>query len=150
MVDAVSWLGITGLGAMSLCLVGCRAQTQDTLLSWAENPSHRWRAVVVQREYFMDGHRDGAPAMYVLLEQADGAPKYENGQEFEKSEVVMKPLRCGPLSVHWTGDLALEVECERCGLALAEAGPHAGTMGPVRVEYSGFPEQSSWETAPTR
>ena len=103
---------------------------------------------MVQRQYFMDGRQDKAPTMYVLLERADGPPDYENGQDFERSEVVMKPERCGPLTVEWTGDLALRVKCDQCGLALAEAGRHAGTMGPVRVEYSGFPERSSWEGSP--
>jgi hypothetical protein len=137
------WAGVTGLP-----LAGCRGQRQDTVLTWAENPSHTWRAAVVQREYFIDGHADDAPVTYVLLDAADGAPNYENGQDFKESQVVMKPSRCGPLSLKWTSDMALTVRCEKCGLALAEAGRHATGMGAIRVEYADFPDRSSWETGP--
>jgi hypothetical protein len=141
---SIALLAAAGLGAC-LGLAGCRGQRQDTVLSWALNPSHTWRATVVQREYFIDGHRDAAPTTYVLLDAGSGAPEYENGQEFTEAEVVMKPSRCGPLRLTWTGDESLEVRCEKCGLALSAAGRHASGVGKIRVEYAGFPERSSWE-----
>lgn len=139
------YLEIVLVGIAGLVLPGCRGQRQDTVLTWAESPSHTWRAAVVQREYFIDGHPDDAPTTYVLLDAADGPPNYENGQSFKESQVVMKPSRCGPLSLQWTSDTALQVTCEKCGLALAEAGRHATGMGAIRVDYVDFPERSSWE-----
>jgi len=46
------------------------------------------------------------------------------------------------LTVHWTDDNALRIICEKCGLALSALGPHARSMGAVRVDYDDFPEMS--------
>jgi hypothetical protein len=140
---AIFWAALCGLG------VGCRGnQRQDTVIAWVVNPSHTWRATIVLRESFIDGHVDDAPMTYVLLDQGSGAPHYDNGQDFPDAAVVMKSTRCGPLSLKWLDDQALQITCEKCGLALNALGPHPTGVGAIRVDYAGFPEHSSWEPAP--
>jgi hypothetical protein len=133
----------------ALALSGCRgSQPQDTLISSVSNPDHTYRATIVLREYVTDGQVNTSPTTYVLLERSSGSFDYQPGVEFKDSEVVMKPSQCGPLSVKWTDNSALKITCEKCGIALSAVGPHPQGMGPIKIEYDGFPEMSSWETGP--
>jgi hypothetical protein len=130
------------------CLAGCREGPRlDTVLDSALNPSRTYRATVLLRQYRMDGKFDDSPTTYVLLDRNDGSEKYENGQDFKDSEIVMKPSRCGTVNVAWLDDGSLKVICEHCGLALSAVGPHADGMGAIRIVYEGFPALSSWEPA---
>jgi len=133
----------------SLALSGCRGnQPQDTLISSVTNPDRTYRATIVLREYMADGQVNTSPTTYVLLERNSGSFDYQPGMEFKDSQVVMKPSQCGPLSVKWTDNNALKITCEKCGIALSAVGPHPQGMGPIKIEYDGFPEMSSWETGP--
>jgi hypothetical protein len=132
-----------------LTVGGCKGNNrQDTVIASAANPSHTYRATIVLRQYFVEGKIDTSPTTYVLLDTDAGKPDYASGAEFKDSQVVMKPSQCGPLDVQWADDHVLKVVCEKCGIALSAVGQHAGSMGPIRIEYEGFPEMSSWETAP--
>jgi len=127
--------------------VGCKVDTrQDTVLGSAASPSHTQRATIILRQYWVDGKFDTAPTTYVLLDTDTGKPEYGNGQDFKDAQVVMKPTRCGPLSVEWADDRTLKVKCEKCGLALSAVGEHATGIGATRIVYEGFPERSSWES----
>lgn len=129
-------------------LAGCREGPRlDTVLASALNPSRTYRATVLLRQYRMDGKFDDSPTTYVLLDRNDGSEKYENGQDFKESEIVMKPSRCGTVNLAWLDDGSLKVICEHCGLALSAVGPHADGMGAIRIVYEGFPALSSWEPA---
>jgi hypothetical protein len=135
------------LGASFGCLLSCGGnKLQDTLIASVANPSHTYRATIVLRQYFVDGRFDESPTTYVLLDRESESHHYARGVEFKDAQVVMKPTQCGPLSVQWSGDTVLGVRCDKCGLALAAVGRHAESMGPIRIEYDGFPEMSSWET----
>jgi hypothetical protein len=137
------------LVALSLCLWGCQgSQRQDTVISSVSNPSNTYRATILLREYFVDGHLDNSPTTYVLLDRDSGKPTYEAGQDFKDSQVVMKPSQCGPLSLDWKDDNTLKITCEKCGIALSAIGEHARGVGSIQVDYEGFPDMSSWETAP--
>jgi len=141
----------TALIAGSLCaaLTGCHPDTRlDTLVQSAVNPSHTYRATVMLRQYYVDGKFDTTPTTYVLLHPYTATPEYGNGEDFPDSQVVIKPSQCGPLGVEWADDKTLEVICKKCGIALSAVGEHPSGVGAVRVEYEGFPEMSSWETAP--
>lgn len=128
---------------------GCKGNNgQDTVLATAANPSHTLRATVVLRQYFVDGKADTSPTTYVLLDKDTGKPEYDNGAEFQDSQVVVKPSQCGPLTVEWADDRLLKVICQKCGIALSAIGPHPAGMQSIRIEYEGFPERSSWETGP--
>jgi hypothetical protein len=132
-----------------LCLWGCQgSQRQDTVVSSVTNPSGTYRATIVVREYFIDGHLDNSPTTYVLLDKNSGKPEYDGGQDFRDSEVVMKPAQCGPLSLRWDDDHTLKILCEKCGIALSAIGQHARGVGAIQVDYEGFPDMSSWEAAP--
>jgi hypothetical protein len=132
---------------VSLGLVGCKADTRrDTVLESAANLSHTQRATVILRQYWVDGKFDTAPTTFVLLDSDRGKPDYQNGDDFPDSEVVMKPSRCGPLSIQWVDESTLKVTCEQCGLALSAVGGHVSGMGQTRIEYAGFPDASSWES----
>jgi hypothetical protein len=132
-----------------LVLTGCKgAESRDSVLSTVSNPSHTRRASVIQRQFVIDGRVENSPVTYVLLGDDSGAPNYPSGVDFPASDVVMKPSHCGPLSLTWNGDDNLTVVCMRCGLSLAAAGQHASQLGGTRIEYEGFPDSSSWETAP--
>ncbi len=135
-----------------LGFVGCRAgQRQDTVISSATNPSHTYRATVLLREYFVDGHADNSPTTYVLLDKISGdtgGPEYDQGQDFKDSQIVMKPKQCGPLSLHWPDDNTLKITCEKCGLAVSALGEHANGVGAIQVQYEEFPAVSSWEGGP--
>lgn len=96
----------------------------------------------------MDGQVNTSPTTYVLLDRNSGSFDYQPGMEFKDSQVVIKPSQCGPLSVKWIDNSALRITCEKCGLALSAVGPHPQGMGAIKIEYDGFPEMSSWETAP--
>jgi hypothetical protein len=128
-------------------LCGCKDR-QDTVIASVVNPSHTYRATVLVRQYYVDGKVDTSPTTYVLLDKDSGKPDYGNGEDFADSQVVMKPSQCGPLDVQWDDDHLLKVICQKCGLALSAVGQHASGAGSVRIEYEGFPEMSSWETAP--
>ena len=129
-------------------LAGCREGPRlDTVLASALNPSRTYRATVLLRQYRMDGKFDDSPTTYVLLDRNDGSEKYENGQDFKESEIVMKPSRCGTVNLAWLDDGSLKVICEHCGLALSAVGPHADGIGAIRIVYEGFPALSSWEPA---
>ena len=133
---------------LAACFVfcGCRPQDRrDVLVTSVANPSHTYRATILLRQGFVDGNVGTSPTTYVLLDEDSGKPDYPNGVEFRDSQVVMKPDRCGALELRWTEDHALSVICRNCGLALSAVGPHAGAIGPIRIEYEGFPERSSWE-----
>ena len=137
------------LSPVLICFLSCRGnQRQDTVITSAANPSRSYRATVILRQYYVDGKFDDSPTTYVVLDKDSGAAAYANGVEFTASQVVMKPTQCGPLSVKWSGDYALTVVCEKCGLALSAVGPHADGLGPIKIQYDGFPQMSSWETAP--
>jgi hypothetical protein len=84
----------------------------------------------------------------VLLDADRGKADYQNGEDFPDSQVVMKPSRCGPLSVDWVDESTLKVTCEQCGLALSAVGGHVSGMGQTRIVYAGFPDTSSWEAPP--
>jgi hypothetical protein len=128
---------------------GCRGlESRDALLSTAENPSHTRRATVIQRQYVIDGRVENSPTTYVLVSEDRGRPDYPSGVEFPSAEVAMSPLHCGPLTLSWKGDDDLVILCDRCGLSLSAAGQHVDQIGRTRIEYEGFPESSSWETAP--
>lgn len=132
-----------------LSTIGCRTnQVQDTVIASTANPNHTYRATILLREYFVDGHVDNSPTTYVILDENAGKPDYEQGHEFRDSQIIMKPTRCGPLSLKWTGNSALTITCEKCGISLTALGPHAQGMGAIKIDYDGFPEVSSWETAP--
>jgi hypothetical protein len=136
---------------LSACfaLCGCRSHDrQDVLVTSVANPSHTYRATILLRQGFVDGNVETSPTTYVLLDRDSGKPDYPNGVEFRDSQVVMKPDRCGALDLRWTDDHALAVICRNCGLALSAAGPHSGAIGPIRIEYEGFPDRSSWEPGP--
>jgi hypothetical protein len=133
---------------LAACFVfcGCRSQDRrDVLVTSVANPSHTYRATILLRQGFVDGNVGTSPTTYVLLDEDSGKPDYPNGVEFRDSQVVMKPDRCGALDLRWTEDHALSVICRNCGLALSAVGPHAGAIGPIRIDYEGFPERSSWE-----
>jgi hypothetical protein len=133
----------------TLVLYGCRTtDRRDLIVTFAANPSQTYRATVLLRQRFMDGNVDSSPTTYVLLDRDSGKPNYPNGEEFKDSQVVMKPTHCGALDLRWTDDHALKVICKNCGLALSAVGPHAGEIGPIRIDYEGFPERSSWEPGP--
>jgi len=135
--------------SLALSLPGCRNNDrQDTVIASVANPSRTYRATILLRQYYIDGKVDTSPTTYVLLDKDSGKPDYSNGVEFTDSQVVMKPTQCGPLDVQWSDDHLLKVICQKCGLALSAVGQHVGSMGPVRIEYDGFPEMSSWETSP--
>ena len=135
------------LAAVSLASGGCKNNNrQDTVQATAANPSHTWRATVILRQYFVDGKADTSPTTYVLLDKDTGKPQYDNGVDFQDAQVVMKPSQCGPLGVEWADDHLLRVICEKCGIALSAVGPHPSAMSSIRIEYSGFPDRSSWET----
>lgn len=137
------------LVAPVLLLCGCKADTRrDTVLSSVANASHTLRATVILRQYWVDGKFDTAPTTYVLLDTDRGKPAYENGEDFPETQVVMKPSRCGPLSLAWVDETTLKVTCEQCGLALSAVGGYVSGMGQTRIEYAGFPDVSSWEGAP--
>jgi hypothetical protein len=142
------------LGAVSLltaALAGCHPNTrQDTLIQSLANPSRTLRATVILRQYYVDGKLDTSPTTYVLLDPYTAKPDYDNGTEFKDSQVVIKPSQCGPLSLEWVDDGTLKVICEKCGISLAAVGDHPSGVGSVRIQYEGFPEMSSWETAPHR
>ena len=132
-----------------LALCGCRgSDRRDTVVMSVANPSHTYRATILLRQGFVDGNVDTSPTTYVLLDKDSGKPNYPNGEDFKDSEVVMKPLQCGALSLRWTDDHALKVICLNCGISLAAVGEHAGAMGPIRIDYEGFPDRSSWEPGP--
>jgi len=136
-----------------MLLPGCRDTTRhDLLLTSVANATHTLRATIIQRQYFIEGRADTGPTTYVLLDEDQGKPEYENGQEFKPSQIVIEAAQCGPLSVSWDSERALRIRCEKCGLALSALGSHPSVMGlnngSVRVVYDGFPEMSSWETAP--
>jgi hypothetical protein len=133
------------LGAGAL-LCGCKADTRrDSVVASVENLSHTLRATIILRQYWVDGKFDTAPTTFVLLDSDRGKPDYENGEDFPDSIVVMKPPRCGPLSLAWTDDSTIRVTCEKCGLALDAVGGHVSGIGQTRILYAGFPETSSWE-----
>lgn len=126
--------------------VGCRSgQRVDTVLNSAANSSRTFRATVLLRQYYVDGHLDNSPTTYVLLDKDTGKPDYENGMDFKESQIVMQPSQVGTLTVQWIDDQSLKITCVQCGLALSAVGPHADGVGRIRVVYEGFPETSSWE-----
>jgi hypothetical protein len=130
------------------CLSGCRgSQRLDTVLASVPNSNHTWRATILLRQDYVEGQFKRSPTTYVLLDKDTGAAHYENGVEFSDSQVVMKPSQCGQIKVEWIDDQALRVICDQCGLALSAIGRHADGIGAIRIEYEGFPEHSSWETA---
>jgi len=130
-------------------LSGCHGlESRDALLSTVPSPSHTRRATIIQRQYVIDGKVENSPATYVLLSDDTGEPVYPSGVDFPAAQVVMKPAHCGPLKLTWNGDDDLIIVCDRCGLALAAVGNHANQLGKTKIEYEGFPESSSWETAP--
>jgi hypothetical protein len=134
--------------AVSFPFWGCRGSERiDTEISSVANPGHTYRATIVQRQYLVDGKQDSGPTTFVLLDPGYGRVRYGNGEDFNDSRVVMKPVQCGPLRLTWASDTLLKITCDGCGLALSAAGPHAGSMGPVKIEYDGFPDVSSWEGA---
>lgn len=136
---------------LSACfgLCGCRSHdSQDVLVTSVANASHTYRATILLRQGFVDGNVETSPTTYVLLDRDTGKPGYPNGVEFKDSQVVMKPDRCGALDLLWTDDQALAVICRNCGIALSAVGPHAGAIGPIRIDYEGFPDRSSWEPGP--
>ena len=145
-LNAPCFLAIALLSPM---VWGCKGgERNDTVIASAANASHTWRATIILRQYWVDGKFDDSPTTYVLLDRDTGSGKYGNGEEFNASQIVMKPSQCGPLSVRWVDDNVLRVRCEKCGLARSAIGQHASAMGPVRIEYEGFPDMSSWESAP--
>lgn len=132
-----------------IVLSGCRGvESRDALLSTVSSPSHTRRATIIQRQYVIDGKVENSPATYVLVSDDTGEPSYPSGVDFPAAEVVMKPAHCGPLKLTWNGDDDLVIVCDRCGLALAAAGEHVNQIGKTKIEYEGFPDSSSWETAP--
>lgn len=142
-------IAMGGVGLLAALLCGCHSNTHvDTLVQSTSNPSHTYRASVIVRQYYVDTKFDTSPTTYVLLDPYTVKPDYGNGADFKDSEIVMKPTQCGPLGLEWTDDSTLKVTCQKCGISLAAVGEHPTGMGPVRVEYEGFPETSSWETAP--
>lgn len=141
----ILWL----LMPVPIALIGCKGNDrQDTVIATVANPSHTYRATILLRQYFVEGKVAASPTTYVLLDKDSGNSNYGNGVEFKDSQVVMKPSQCGPLGVQWSGDQVLKVICQKCGLALSAVGQHASGIGPIRIEYDGFPEMSSWETGP--
>ncbi len=144
-------LAILLVNGCALVVSGCKGdQRQDTVIASIANPSHMYRATILLRQYYVDGKFDTSPTTYVLLDKDSGAATYENGVDFTESQVVIKPTQCGPLSLKWTDENALRITCEKCGLALSAVGSHPRAMNSVRIDYVGFPEMSSWETAPGR
>ncbi len=142
-------LSILLLACVAPGLAGCKDnQRQDTVIASVANPSHKYRSSIILRQYYVDGKFDTSPTTYVLLDKDAGSAMYENGMEFTDSQVIIKPTQCGPLSLKWTDENALRITCEKCGLALSAVGPHPRAMNTVRIDYEGFPEMSSWETAP--
>jgi hypothetical protein len=142
-------VSVSVLVPLSLCLWGCRGnQRQDTVIASVANPGHTYRATILLREYFVDGHLDNSPTTYVLLDRDAGQVEYDAGQDFKDSQVVMKPAQCGPLSLSWEDDSTLKITCEKCGIALSAIGEHARGVGAIQVQYAGFPDMSSWESAP--
>jgi len=138
------------LATFTIALTGCRGPAhRDQLVALVTNPTHTYRASVVLREYEEEGHPANSPITYVLLDQDTNSVSPDLSKDFPDSQVVMKPAQCGPLSLQWTGENDLKVICEKCGMALSAAGPYATGMGKVRIDYEGFPNVSSWETAPT-
>jgi hypothetical protein len=141
--------GVLATVSLALLLCGCKADTRrDTVLQSVANLSHTQRATVILRQYWVDGRFDTAPTTYVLLDADQGKAQYENGEDFPESKVVIKPSRCGPLTVAWVDETTLKVTCEQCGLALSAVGGYVSGMGQTRIVYAGFPEVSSWEGAP--
>ena len=135
---------------LPLALGGCRGSDwHDTLVASAANPSHTYRATILLRQYFVDGKVDTSPTTYVLLDKDSARPDYSSRREFKDSQVVMKPSQCGALDIRWADDHLLKVVCEKCGIALSEVGKHANGIGPIRIEYEGFPVLSSWESGPS-
>jgi hypothetical protein len=131
---------------VAFTMPGCKGgERRDTVLSSLASPSRKYRATIVQRQFYVDGKTDSGPTTFVLVGANEGSAKYGNGEDINESEVAMKPTQCGPLSLEWVNDQLLRVRCEQCGLSLASAGPHASSIGAVRIEYDGFPEVSSWE-----
>jgi hypothetical protein len=136
---------------LAILPAGCRSNTHlDTLVQSASNPSHTYRATIILRQYYVDGKFDTSPTTFVILDPYTPKPDYGNGEDFKDSQIVIKPSQCGPLEIEWTDDSTLKVICEKCGISLAAVGEHPSGMGSVRVQYEGFPESSSWETAPRR
>ena len=141
--------GVLATVGLALLFCGCKADTRrDTVLASAANLSHTLRATVILRQYWVDGKFDTAPTTYVLLDADHGKADYDNGEDFPESTVVMKPSRCGPLSIAWVDEATLKVTCEKCGLALSGVGGYVSGMGQTRIVYAGFPDVSSWEGAP--
>ena len=137
---------VCGVLLLAMCVAGCRVvQRRDYVVSSVTNLSHTYRATVLVRSYYADLTMNRSPTTYVLLDPNHGGPGYENGMEFEDSQVLMKPTQCGPLALEWVNDGLLKVRCEKCGLSLTSVGRHAEWMDGVRIEYEGFPEVSSWE-----
>jgi len=148
---APSRIALGGVGLLAAALSGCHPNTRlDTLVQSASNPSHTYRATIIVRQYYIDGKFDTSPTTYVLLDPYTAKPDYGNGADFKDSQIVIKTSQCGPLAIQWTDDSTLKVICEKCGISLAAVGEHPTGMGAVRVQYEGFPEMSSWETAPRR
>jgi len=130
-------------------LSGCRGlESHDVLLQTVANASHTRRATMIQRQYVIDGRVENSPPVtYVLLSDDHGDPSYPSGVDFPADQVVMKPTHCGRLTLEWNGDQDLMIVCESCGLSMAAVGQHADQLGMTKIEYEGFPESSSWETA---
>jgi hypothetical protein len=42
-------------------------------MSSVANPSHTWRATILLRQYMVDGHFDGSPTTYVLMDRDEAA-----------------------------------------------------------------------------
>ena len=146
-----SCIALGGVGLFAAVLCGCHPNTRlDTLVQSTSNPSHTYRATIIVRQYYVDGKFDTSPTTYVLLDPYTVKPDYGNGADFKDSQIVIKPSQCGALAIEWTDDSTLKVICQKCGISLAAVGEHPSGMGSVRVQYEGFPEMSSWETAPGR
>lgn len=86
-----------------------------------------------------------SPTTYVILDKDAGWPHFSNGQDFDVAHVVMRPSQCGTLRLEWTGDQALKIICDQCGLALSSLGEHASKIGQVQIFYENFPAKSFWE-----
>jgi hypothetical protein len=142
---AISTLAIV-LSAMSSCR---SLDSRDILMESVANASHTRRATVIVRQFVIDGRvDDNPPVTYVLLGDDQGEPHFPAGEDFPADQVVTKPTHCGRLSLEWNGDDNLQVVCERCGLSISALGQHADQVGLTKIEYVGFPDSSSWETAP--
>jgi hypothetical protein len=56
------------------CLGSCKGgQSTDSVMSSVANPSHTWRATILLRQYMVDGHFDGSPTTYVLMDRDEAA-----------------------------------------------------------------------------